>query len=35
VAFAVVPTENICEQSLSDHSEYCVINRMINKNLVI
>jgi hypothetical protein len=33
VAFAVVPTENICERKLSsDHSGYCVIIRMINKN---
>jgi len=32
-AFAVVPTDKICGRSLSsDHSGYCVINRMINKN---
>jgi hypothetical protein len=29
---AVVPTDKICGRSLSsDHSRYCVINRMINK----
>jgi len=32
-AFAVVPTDTICGRSLSsDHSGYCVINRMRNKN---
>jgi hypothetical protein len=32
---AVVPTDNMCGRSFSsDHSGYCVINRMINKNHV-
>ena len=30
-AFAVVPTDKICGRNLSDHSGYCVINRMITK----
>ena len=33
VAFEVVSNDKICGHSLSsDHSRYCVINRMIDKN---